>query len=161
MSILSVLLNSGKVYNFEQAYGAKDITTREMRNAIKEWYALYYDEKPNREMEEDPCQRIPFVLVNKLTKTVFSEYSTGQTKGETANEFLGAVLAGLDAVKARTMQQALIGGVSWLKPIFCRDGSVSFNVISRGNVILLERDDMDRVTSIGSAERTTAGRDVF
>ncbi len=158
MSILSALLNSGKTYNFEQAFGAKDITTSEMRRAITDWYALYYNQIPRK--GEDPCQRIPVVIVKKLAKAVFSEYSAARAK-RVVNPFLDAVLAGLDGVKGKALQQALIGGTAWLKPIFHQNGAVTFNVISRGNALLLARDDMDRVTSIGTAERTVQGEDVF
>lgn len=158
MSILSALLNSGKTYNFEQAFGAKDITTSEMQRAITDWYALYYDQVPRK--GEDPCQRIPVVIVKKLAKAVFSEYSAARAK-RVVNPFLDAVLAGLDGVKGKALQQALIGGTAWLKPIFHQNGAVTFNVISRGNALLLARDDMDRVASIGTAERTVQGEDVF
>ncbi len=158
MSILSALLNSGKIYNFEQAFGTGDITSLEMQRAIAEWYALYYDQTPRK--GEDPCQRIPVVIVKKLAKAVFSEYSAAPAK-KAADSFLSAVLTGLDSVKEKALRQALIGGVAWLKPIFHQRGVVTFNVISRANAILLARDDMDRVSSIGTAERTVQGKDVY
>ena len=62
MSIISALFESGKVYNFEQAFGVKDITTPAMREAIKDWALLYYQTAPTK--EEDPCQRIPVAIVS-------------------------------------------------------------------------------------------------
>lgn len=151
MSIVSALLNSGKVYNFEQAFGAKDLTSKAMLAALGEWYTLYYDQKPHD--GEDPCQRIPVVIVSKLTKTAFSEYTATPGKSAETAPFIQAVLDGLDNVRKKAMQQALMGGVAWLKPMF-RPDAVHFSVITRGNVVILARDDMDRVTSIGTAERT-------
>lgn len=152
MSILSALLNSGKVYNFEQAFGAKDLTSKEMVAALKEWYDLFYDQKPHD--GEDPCQRIPVVIVNKLTKTTFSEYTATPSMSSEAAPFIQAVLDGLGGARKKAMQQSLIGGVVWLKPLLNQDGTVNFNVVTRGNVVILARDDMDNVTSIGTAERT-------
>ena len=42
MSIFSALFEQGKVYNFEQAFGVKDITSAAMQAAIKDWAQLYY-----------------------------------------------------------------------------------------------------------------------
>lgn len=157
MSIVSALLNSGKTRSFEQAFGCADVTTQAMRYAILDWAALYYDD--TQTPDEDPCQRIPVTIVNKLVKTTFSEYTATPSTG--AAPFAGAVLDGLDAVRGTAVQQAMIGGVSWLKPLLHPDGTVHFAVISRSNVMVLERDDMDRVCSLGMAERTVRGRDIY
>lgn len=158
MSVVSALLNSGKTFDFAQAFGARDVTTAEMKTAIGEWFRLYYDKTATK--DSDPCQQIPGVIVEKLTKTVFSEYVATPGKNQSNADFVGGVLAGLDRVRQKAVQLALIGGVDWLKPIFQADG-VEFNVISRENVLILDRDDMDRVTSIGSAERTVAGTNYY
>ena len=42
MSIFKAIFDAGKVYNFEQVFGTKDITTSEMKQAIADWYDLYY-----------------------------------------------------------------------------------------------------------------------
>lgn len=152
MSILSAMLNSGKIYNFEQAFGAKDLTSKEMVCALKEWYSLFYDQKPHD--KEDPCQRIPVIVVNKLVKTAFSEYSATTGKSAETAPFVHAVLDGLDDVRKKAMQQALMGGIAWLKPLLQADGKVDFCVVTRLNVAILARDDMDRAVSIGTAERT-------
>lgn len=153
MSIISALFESGKVYNFEQAFGAKDITTPAMRAAIKDWALLYYQTDPTK--DEDPCQRIPVAIVSKLTKTTFSEYNAVLAKS--GSEYVAAILAALDKVKGKAMQQALIGGQCFLKPIFGESG-LSFSVISRGNYATLGRDEQDIVTDVGTAERTIEGR---
>lgn len=159
MSVITALMNSGRTPSFEAAFRVKDITSSDMQAAIREWFNLYYaNETPE---DEDPCQRLPVVIVNKLTKTVFSEYTATPAKGKTGNPFLSAVLEGLENSKKKAMQQALIGGVSWLKPIFHKDGAVHFAVVSRNNALILSRDDMDRVSSIGTAERTLQDKNTY
>ena len=132
MSIFSALFEQGKVYNFEQAFGVKDITSTAMQAAIKDWAQLYYQTEPTQ--DEDPCQRIPVSVVAKLTKTTFSEYKAVPTKQ--GAEYIDTLLRELDAVKVKAMQQALIGGQCYLKPVFGRMG-VSFAVVSRGSYIPL------------------------
>ena len=129
MSIFSALFDQGKVYNFEQAFGVKDITTSEMKAAVTDWAQLYYQTGATK--DEDPCQRIPVAIVSKLTKTTFSEYAASASKRSTGVEYIAAVLKELDRVRKKAMQQALIGGQCFLKPIFGRYG-LSFSVISRG-----------------------------
>ena len=106
MSIFSALFEQGKVYNFEQAFGVKDITSTAMQAAIKDWAQLYYQTEPTQ--DEDPCQRIPVSVVAKLTKTTFSEYKAVPTKQ--GAEYIDTLLRELDAAKVKAMQQALIGG---------------------------------------------------
>lgn len=55
MSILSAIRTA---YGYEDAFGAKDSTTQEMRSAIEEWFALYYNREATK--DEDPCQRIAY-----------------------------------------------------------------------------------------------------
>ena len=153
MSIFSALFEQGKVYNFEQAFGVKDITSTAMQAAIKDWAQLYYQTEPTQ--DEDPCQRIPVSVVAKLTKTTFSEYKAVPTKQ--GAEYIDTLLRELDAAKVKAMQQALIGGQCFLKPVFGRMG-VSFAVVSRGSYIPLGRNERDEITDIGMAERTVEGR---
>lgn len=156
MSILSALFEQSKIYNFEQAFGVKDITTPAMQAAIRDWARLYYQTEPTR--DEDPCQRIPAAVVSKLTKTVFSEYEARPAQDR--NEYISTVLTALDAIKGKAMQQALIGGQCYLKPIFGPRG-LSFAVVSRGNYIPLGRDERSVITDVGTAERTVEGRTYY
>lgn len=71
MSIISALMNRNKIYSFEDAFGVKDITSDEMRNAIELWLEMYFE---NDKKQLDDCQRLPVLIVKKLTKTAFSEY---------------------------------------------------------------------------------------
>ena len=155
MSIFSALFDQGKVYNFEQAFGVKDITSNAMREAIKDWAQLYYQTEATK--NEDPCQRIPVVIVSKLTKTTFSEYVAASADKSIGSEYVSSVLSALDRSRKKAMQQALIGGQCFLKPIFGPSG-LSFSVISRGNYMPLGMDERDIITDVGTAERTIEGR---
>lgn len=155
MSIFSALFDQGKVYNFEQAFGVKDITSNAMREAIKDWAQLYYQTDATK--DEDPCQRIPVVIVSKLTKTTFSEYVAASADKSIGSEYVSSVLSALDRSRKKAMQQALIGGQCFLKPIFGPSG-LSFSVISRGNYMPLGMDERDIITDVGTAERTIEGR---
>ena len=85
MSIFSALRDA---YSLEDAFQAKDCTSQAMREAIGEWFRLYYEREATE--ESDPCQRIAYTIVNKLTKTAFGEY-----KAEGGDEFERAALEAL------------------------------------------------------------------
>lgn len=155
MSLITALFDQSKIYNFEHAFGVRDITTPAMQEAIKDWARLYYQTEPSR--DEDPCQRIPAAVVSKLTKTAFSEYVATPAKRSNGAEYLVAILAALEVRRKKAMQQALIGGQCYLKPIFSQRG-LAFSVIPRRCYIPLGRDDQDNITDIGTAERTIQGR---
>jgi len=149
MSVFSALFDT-KIKNFEQAFNVKDITTDNMKAAIREWYALYYADKSTE--TEDPCQRLPFTVINKLTKTTFSEY---EAKSE--NAFAKTILNGLERRRKQSMQQTLIGGESFLKPLLLSDGRIEFSVIQRRNYLVLGRNETDAITDIGTQESTEIG----
>lgn len=150
MSVFSALRTA---YCLEDAFNAKDCTSREMTAAIKEWFRLYYERKPTE--ESDPCQRIAYTVVNKLTKTAFGEY-----KASSGDEFAQAVLTALDRRGKRAMQMALVGGEAFIKP-FPFNGGFSFSVVSRDNVLVFGRDAEGKPTDIGMAERTVAGSSYY
>lgn len=143
-------LTDRNTYNFEQAFGAKDITSAPMKGAIRTWFDLYFDAAPSP--EEDGCQRLPVVVVNKLYKTVFSEYEAAVD----CSPFLSRCLANLDRVRKKAMQMALVGGECLLKPIPDREG-FRFAVIRRDRMVPLARDGAGRLTSVGTLETTAAG----
>ena len=137
-------------YSLEDAFGARDCTSQAMREAVKEWFRLYYQREATE--ESDPCQQIAYTIVNKLTKTAFGEY-----RANSEDEYAQAVLDALNARKREAMQLALIGGEAWLKPFPVASG-VAFSVISRDNVLVFGRDAEGRPTDIGAAEYTAEGR---
>lgn len=151
MSFSAALLNN-KVYSFEQAYpGTKDVSTQAMRSAIKDWFGLYFDNDVTD--LEDPCQRLPYTIVSKLSRTCFAEYEA--TAGD-QDEFTVRTLQALERVRKKAMQLALIGGEAWLKPV-PGPGGFTFTVMRRDMVTLLGRGPDGEVTALGSAEVTQQG----
>lgn len=147
MSIFTALTSA---YNLEEAFSAKDCTTEEMRSAIKEWFALYYDRTPTK--DSDPCQRIAYTVVNKLTKTCFGEY-----KAECKDEYGQGILDALGEKKRKTMQMLLAGGGCFVKPIPLKEGW-AFNVVRRDNVLVFGRDVTGEPIDIGTSESSMQGR---
>jgi A118 family predicted phage portal protein len=134
---------------YAMVFQAKEITSEPMRKAIPEWFELYFQEEPTE--GEDPCQRIPYTIVRKLTKTVFSEYkATGK------DDFTEGVLAALARISDEAMQMALIGGECRLKPIPTGTG-FRFVVVPRYNILVFGRDAEGNLTDVGSMEKTSAG----
>lgn len=135
---------------YQLAFQAEDITSEAMKSAVNDWYQLYYLRAPTD--KEDPCQQIPFTIVRKLTKTTFSEYDA------TCKDAFGAqVLDALGATCAEATQQALIGGVSYLKPV-PNGGHFDFLVVRRNNLLVFGRDPWGKPTDIGTVETTVQGK---
>lgn len=146
MSFSALLKNAD---GYALAFKANDITTAKMRKAIPEWFDMYYQNEPQN--GEDPCQQIPYTIVRKLTKTIFSEY-----EATSKNEYADNILEALANKSAEAMQLALIGGESKLKPIPTGDG-FRFLVVPRYNILVFGRDTEGNMTDIGTVERTAAG----
>ena len=139
-----------QIYDYEAAFGAADRTTRAMRNAVKDWFSMYYESQSTR--EQDPCQRIAYTVVSKLGKTVFGEYST-----QAADPVVQRWLQALEEKKQTAMQLALVGGECYIKP--CPQGAgFSFTLIPRDRVLVFARDERGEVTDMGTAERWTEGK---
>lgn len=136
-------------YSLEEAFRAKDITSAAMRAAITEWFRLYYEREATE--DSDPCQRIAYTVVNKLTKTCFGEYQASST-----DEFAQSVLAALDAKKRKAMQMLMVGGEAYLKPFPSASGW-GVSVVRRDNVLVFGRDAENRPVDIGTTERTVYG----
>ncbi len=141
------------IYSYEQAFGASDKTTPAMRNAIRRWFSMYYDDR--MDSHSDPCQRIPYTVVNKLVKAVFGEYRA------TADTPLGSqVLAGLDEKRRLAMQLALVGGACYIKP--CPVGTgFSFTLVPRDRVLIFGRDGSGRPTDVGLVEKSVDGSSYY
>ena len=142
MSIFTALRGA---YSYEDAFRAKDCTSQAMREAVKEWFRLYYQREAAE--ESDPCQQIPYTIVHKLSKTAFGEY-----KSESSDEFVQGVLKAMDAVKKEAMQLALIGGEAWLKPVPAGNGFF-FSVVSREHTLIFGRDGQGEPTDVGLIEQ--------
>ena len=148
MAILSALFNQN-VSDYQEAFQVKDITSAEMKQAIRDCFDLYFGQE--NEFEDD-CQRLPVIIVNKITKTTFAEYEV-KYKAESNNEFLNSVDEELDAVKKQAMQFMLLGGECLIKPVI-EDDKISFMPIRRDCFIPLGRDNKGNIISVGTAEFT-------
>jgi len=137
------------IYSYEQAFGAADKTSSAMRKAIERWFEMYYESTASE--EADPCQRIPYTVVNKVVKSVFGEYKA------TADKPLGQrILKELEEKKQLAMQLALIGGTCYIKPCPHRTG-FSFTLIPRNSVLIFGRDSAGRPTDMGFVEKCVQG----
>lgn len=130
--------------SYRDVFRAADITTDAMKHAIKDWRELYYQRAATE--REDPCQRIPFTIVRKLTKTTFSEYTASGK-----DDFCQGVLDALDKKREKAMQKALIGGECKLKPVPGKNG-FRFAVVPRENILVFGRDVDGNMTDIGTME---------
>jgi hypothetical protein len=138
------------IYSYQEAFGASDKTSRAMKKAIEQWFRLYYQQERGR--ETDPCQRIAYTVVNKLTKAVFSEYKAS-CREETPQQWLRS----LEERKKEAVQLALTGGECYLKP--CPTGTgFSYTLIPRDHVLIFARDSQGEPTDVGPAEKSTLGK---
>lgn len=158
MSVWSAIADARKIFSYEQVFGVRDVTGTEMRDALTDWYALYYNGARTR--DEDPAQRLPVTVVSKLYKVIFSEYEAGAVGSGAKADFVNSVLKGLDRRRKKAVQQMLIGGFCFLKPIPTA-GGFTFTVINRPNMLIFGRDTDGNVTDLGTTERTQAGRTTY
>lgn len=147
---MSVFTALATPYSIEEAFGAKDSTTQEMRQAILDWFDLYYNREETK--DRDPCQRIAYTVVNKLTRTCFGEY-----QANSKDEFAQMLLDRLELIRKKAMQTTLIGGEGFLKPVFTPNGII-FTTIRRDDVLVFGRAVDGSPSDIGTIERTTQGR---
>ncbi len=141
---------------FRQGFGEGGETASEaMKAAMADWFSLYFDREKTE--QEDPSQRLGFVIVQKLCRACFAEYGASAPEG-----FFESTLAALDKVKGRAMQMALIGGTAWLKPVPDPEtGRVWFSVIRRDRALVLERDAEGNPTAMGTGCRWQKNGRVF
>ena len=138
------------IYDYQQAFGAWDKTSPAMQKAIREWFSLYYQQPADK--STNPCQRIAYTLVSKLTRGVFAEYDLSAS-----DKALKKMLRGLDAVRREAVQLALVGGECYLKPYPTPVG-MDFQPIPRDNVLIFGRDNRGMPTDMGMVERSVGGK---
>ena len=141
------------IYNYEEAFGAWDQTSRAMRKAISLWFRLYYG--AGVEAEGDPCQRIAYSVVSKLVRTVFGEYNASADDPVTQ-----AILNELNTIARQATEMSLVGGECYLKPCPYKAG-FHFTLIPRTQVLIFGRDSLGNVTDIGTVERSTHGKHYY
>lgn len=140
---------------YAAAFGVADVTSSKMKNAITSWFDLYFRDEITK--EEDTSQRIPYTVVRKLTKTVFSEHKTTSD-----SEFVKGVLREISEVSTQAMQMALIGGEALLKPIPAADKrGFIFAAVPRNNLLVFARDARGELTDIGTLEVTVSGNKYY
>ena len=99
-------LTSNAIANIEEALGMSDVTSSAMKQAIEEWYAAWYGREPTK--MEDPCQRLPYAIVNKLCKATFGEYDSSlQHTNSGKLQYLDEVRSAFDAIKGPLMTQEI------------------------------------------------------
>ena len=136
------------IYDYEGAFGMADRTSAAMRQAIENWKALYYGAQVEG---EDPCQRLAYTIVTKLTKAAFGEY-----KAFARQEAAQAVLDALEQVRQKAFSTALVEGECYLKP--CPEvGGFSIGVIPGSNVLIFGQDAAGTPTDIGLVETSVGG----
>lgn len=133
-----------EILKYESAFGAKDVTSENMQEAISQWFRLYY--RQETENGENPCQRIAYTVVNKLVRSMFCEF-----KASAEGDFAKGVLDSLAVRQALASQLALVGGESYLKPVFTGE-SFCFSVIPRNRILVFGRDDRGEPVDVGTAE---------
>lgn len=152
MSIFhAIFLN--KLYGYEDAFGAVDCTTDEMKKAITEWFELFYQTAPTK--DEDPCQRLPYAIVNKISKTCFGEY---QPQG--GDEYAQAILNAIGDIRKQAMQAVLIGGEAYLKP-FPIGSRFTFSVVPRNNALIFGKDANGNPSDMGLSEKYIFGKSYY
>ena len=138
-----------RIYDYEAAFGAGDKTTKAMKEAIAEWFRLYYGDRAGE--DSDPSQRIAYTVVNKIVKAMFGEYQA--TASDPAQQ---ALVDRLDAVRKQAVQLALVGGECYLKP--CPEGNrFQFTLIPRDQVLVFGRDPDGCPNDMGMLERSVYG----
>lgn len=140
------------IYSYEGAFGAWDQTSKPMREAIENWFSLYYGKAGT---EGDPSQRIAYTVVTKLTKTIFGEY-----KAVAKDQLAQQVIDALGKVRKQAVGLALIGGECYLKPCF-KEGGFAFTLIPRNNILVFSRDQWGVPTDVGTVEKTVGEKCYF
>lgn len=128
---------------YQVAFGAEDATSRNMKQAIGQWFDAYYARS---------CLQLPGTIVRKLTRAVLAEYDP-----QCSRKSVEAVLKALPARQA--LQLALIGGECYLKPVFGL--TPQWRTVSRENILIFARDWQGNPTDVGLAEVRKVGRSVY
>ena len=164
MSIVKALFDQS-VISTDECFGQPDVTSQEMRAAINAWRDTYL--KREGDKASDPCMRMAYVIVHKLQKGVFAEYSSDiLDKEKTAKgKWMDRNLSQLDLIRDSILQWMLIGGECWVKPVPRPgpDGSTIFAplLVHRTDAVILAREPDGRVTSIVTAEHTARGSQYY
>ena len=136
------------IYGYEASFGAADITSKAMRSALESWKNAYYGTSG----QGDPCQRLAYTLVSKLTRTVFAEYAASAK-----DPAVKAWLEMLDRKANLALQLALVSGECWIKPCPGAEG-FRFTLVPRENMLVFGRDPEGLPVDVGMVERSIDGK---
>ena len=106
---------------------------------------------------EDPAQRIPYTITNKLTKACFAEYDSSFTQtgaGKTA--WLDGQRSLIDDIKQDVLQWVMVGGEAFLKPAPDGSGRITYRVVRRDCYNVLARGPHG-ITDVLMSERSRSG----
>ena len=113
-------------------FGRGECSSAAMKRAVEQWYQLYFEDRAKEGY--DPCLRLPYTIVRKLTSAVFAEYEGP---------------AQLQSVAREAVSHALIGGESYLKPL-----PGGWIVIPRTNVMVTVRSITGEPVEVFLAEQS-------
>ena len=123
---------------YEEGFGARDGSTEAMRQAVLQWFDMYYS---------GGVLQLPYTIVRKLVRAVFAEYR----------------VEGCEALAAlphrRALELALIGGECYLKPVFGE--AWQWQVVPRGSILVFSRDWNGEPTDVGLMEKIISGRNHY
>ena len=144
-----------------QAAGLKDTSTAAMRAAVREWFELFFMREAVKGKDEDPAQRIPYTITNKLTKACFAEYDSSFTENGTGKTaWLDGQRSLIDAEKQDVLQWVMVGGEGFLKPAPDGTGRLAYHVVRRDCYNVLARGPRS-ITDVLMSERSRAGSDCY
>ncbi|RGC97679.1 hypothetical protein DW194_15090 [Subdoligranulum sp. AM16-9] len=144
-----------------QAAGLKDTSTAAMQAAVREWFELFFMREAVKGKEEDPAQRIPYTITNKLTKACFAEYDSSFTENGTGKTaWLDGQRSLIDAEKQDVLQWVMVGGEGFLKPAPDGTGRLAYHVVRRDCYNVLARGPRG-ITDVLMSERSRAGSDYY
>lgn len=144
-----------------QAAGLKDTCTAAMQAAVREWFELFFMREAVKGKEEDPAQRIPYTITNKLTKACFAEYDSSFTENGTGKTaWLDGQRSLIDAEKQDVLQWVMVGGEGFLKPAPDGTGRLAYHVVRRDCYNVLARGPRG-ITDVLMSERSRAGSDCY
>ena len=144
-----------------QAAGLKDTSTAAMRAAVREWFELFFMREAVKGKDEDPAQRIPYTITNKLTKACFAEYDSSFTENGTGKTaWLDGQRSLIDAEKQDVLQWVMVGGEGFLKPAPDGTGRLAYHVVRRDCYNVLARGPRG-ITDVLMSERSRAGSDYY
>lgn len=154
MSALIRAMTSSGYRDLETALGIRECTTPAMRNAIGSWFYEWFNREPDEKLEIDPCQRLPYAIVNKLCKAIFAEYDSSLLETDTTKQrWMDSVRRAYDAQRGLAMQWGMVGGEVWIKPVPTASGEMLWRIMRRDHVLVLGRGADGSVTDMATCEK--------